>query len=481
MSKKNRKNKHKSKKSKVKNNKRILENQTKRINENKDSSYSNIYGISTFLISLFVFVVISIWDKNQYEDMTSFVTFVFSFPICLFFINKYKKDCEKTKGKKSKTLSILIDVGTNIGYLNPILLCFNAVSGLCDQAYLSVFFSIVIFILTVSAIVPVVKKYKNSKNDSKNFDIKPEEIKPIIPQKQRSYFRFIVFLFLLIITVLLLKICVNFNIFDFNLSFDGSLKEVINKFFKNDYVINILCTIITAVALYVLQIKYSKYKLKRDFRCNEIIHDLYSGIESAYKIRSNAKQIRIELDSLGDINFREKEKIKSKKYCDFYNANKADFHLSHLALTYHNNDILIDSIQTVFFLNLNFKLLNIVNNIKNRKPNLEKEYPKIESLYEKYEKEAKESDFLALGNEIEQYITDVGFMGEYCLDLLNYLGYDPIPNKLYISIFNSMYPSTDALIKYLRLPKKEQYKISKNVYIKSIVKFVEYKVKKFFE
>lgn len=481
MSKKNRTKKHKSKKSKVKNNKRILENQAKHINENKDSSYSNIYGISTFLISLFVFVVISIWDKNQYEDITSFVTFVVTFPICLFFINKYKKECEKTKGKKSKTLSILIDIGTNIGYLNPILLCFNAVSGLCNQAYISVLFSIAVIILTVSAIVPVVKKYKNSKNDSKNVDIKYEEIESIVPQKPRSYFRFVVFIFLLTITILLLKICVYFNIFDFNLSFDESLKEVINKFFKNDYVINIFCTIITAVALYVLQIKYSKYKLKRDFRCNEIIHDLYSGIESAYKIRSNAKQIRIELDSLGDINFREKEKIKSKKYCDFYNANKADFHLSHLALTYHNNDILIDSIQTVFFLNLNFKLLNIVNNIKNRKPNLEKEYPKIESLCEKYDKEAKESDFLALGNEIEQYITDVGFMGEYCLDLLNYLGYDPIPNKLYISIFNSMYPSTDALIKYLHLPKKEQYKISKNVYIKSIVKFVEYKVKKFFE
>ena len=481
MSKKNRKKKHKPKKSNVKNNKRILENQTKRINENKDSSYSNIYGISTFLISLFVFVVISIWDKNQYEDITSFVTFVITFPICLFFINKYKKECEKTKGKKSKTLSILIDIGTNIGYLNPILLCFNAVSGLYNQAYISVFFAIAVFILTVSAIIPVVKKYKNSKNDSKSVDIKYEEIESIVPQKQRSYFRFVVFIFLLTITVLLLKICIYFNIINFNLFFDEPLKDVLNKFFTNDYVVNILCTIITAVTLYVLQIKYSKYKLKRDFRCNEIIHDLYRGIESAYKIRSNAKQIRIEIDSLGDIDFCEKERIKSKKYYDFYNTNKADFHLSHLALTYHNNDILIDSIQTVFFLNLNFKLLNIVNNIKNRKPNLVKEYPKIESLYEKYEKEAKESDFLALGNEIEQYITDVGFMGEYCLDLLNYLGYDPIPNKLYIAIFNSMYPSTESLIGYLDLPKKEQYKISKKVYMKSTVEFIKYKIKKFFE
>lgn len=477
MSKKNKKKNYKSKKSKGKNSKRSLESQIKRVNENKDSSYSNIYGISVFLISLFVFVVITIWDKKQYENITSFVTFVITFPICLLLISKYKKECKKTKCKKSKTLSILIDIGTNIGYLNPILLLLNAVSGMYGDTYLNIFFSVVIVFLTIFAIVPVVKKYKSIKS----FDIKLEEIEPIVPQKQRRYFKFIVFILLLTINVLLLKICIHFNIADFNLSFDEPLKEVFNNFFTNDYVVNILCTIITAIALYILQIKYSKYKLKRDFRCNEIIHDLYSGIESAYKIQSNAKHIRFELDSLNNIDFCEKEKIKSKKYYDFYNANKAYFYTSHLALTYHNNDILIDSIQMVFFLNLNFKLLNIVNNIKNRKPNLEKKYPQIESLYEKYEKEAKESDLVTLGNDIEQYITDVGFMGEYCLDLLNYLGYDPIPNKLYISIFNSMYPSTESLIEYLHLPKKEQNKISKKVYMKSIVEFIKYKIKKFFE
>lgn len=463
---------------KIKNNKKIKENQAKHINENKDSSYSNIYGISSFLISSLVFVIITLGLDDKWEDFITFFAFIITFPICCFFIKKYKKEVEKVRGQRSKTIDVLIDIGTNIGYLNPILLLFNAVSGLCNKVYLSVLFSICIALLTVKAFISVIKKHKN---DSKNVDIKYEKIESIVQQKQRSYFRVVVFIFLLTITVLLLKICIYFNILDFNLSFDESLKDVIIKFFNNDYVINILCTIITAVALYVLQIKYSKYKLKRDFRCNEIIHDLYSGIESAYKIHSNAKQIEFELGSLGVIDFREKEKIKSKKYCDFYNANKADFHLSHLALTYHNNDILIDSIQTVFFLNLNFKLLNIINNIKNRKPNLVKEYPKIESLYEKYEKEAKEVDFLALGNEIEQYITDVGFMGEYFLDLLNYLGYDPIPNKFYIAIFNSMYPSTEALIRYLDLPKKEQYKISKKVYMKSTIELIKYKIKKFFE
>lgn len=44
-----------------------------------------------------------------------------------------------------------------------------------------------------------------------------------------------------------------------------------------------------------------------------------------------------------------------------------------------------------------------------------------------------------------------------------------------------MYPSTEALIEYFNLPKKEQYKISKNVYMKSILKYIKYKMEVFFE
>ena len=49
-----------------------------------------------------------------------------------------------------------------------------------------------------------------------------------------------------------------------------------------------------------------------------------------------------------------------------------------------NNDILIESLQSCFFLNLNFKLLSIVNNIKNRLPNIRNGYPEIKEMCKKY-------------------------------------------------------------------------------------------------
>ena len=76
-----------------------------------------------------------------------------------------------------------------------------------------------------------------------------------------------------------------------------------------------------------------------------------------------------------DLDYLACRKLEAEKYIEFYIKHRADFELSNLALTYHNNWILIESIQTVFFINLNFKLLSIVNNIKNRKPNLDEEFP----------------------------------------------------------------------------------------------------------
>lgn len=296
-------------------------------------------------------------------------------------------------------------------------------------------------------------------------------------------YKILVIILLCIITILLLTLCIHLNIVNLNsdFAFGIFLKKALHDFFKNDYVVNILCTIITAITLYVLQIQYSKRKIKRDFRCNEIISDLYYGIEIANKLHTKAECIRNEINMLKDIELQEKEKIKSQKYIDFYIDNKSDFYLCNLSLTYHNNDILIESIQTVFFINLNFKLLNIINNIKNRKPNLVEEYPKIEALYDKFKKENRESDLLALGWKIEHYITDVGFMGRYYLELLNYLGYDPIPSKLYISLFNQFYPNIKDLVEYEKLPLTEQNKISKKIIKMAHKKYLKYKIERFFK
>lgn len=451
------------------------------VEKSKDSAYSNIYSISTFLISLAVSVIITLGADKKMEDWITVIVFSITFPICCLFIKKFRKKCESASSRQSPTIDILVDIGTKIGYLNPILLLFCAVSGISESICLSWFFTLGIIAMLLATILFVIRKHSKNKNIKKNGNIDFNNITAI--GEPKSHFKVVVFLLCIVIIFLLLKICIHFNIIDFDAFFSNnpSFNKILCSFFTNDYVINILCTIVTAVALYILQIKYSKHKIKKDIRCDEVIRDLYDGIESAQKIKSNSKALEIEINAITGDDFKEKERNKAQKYYDFYVENKQDFHLSHLALTYHNNDILIESIQMVFFLNLNFKLLNIVNNIKNRKPNLVEEYPKIESLYNKYNEENREEDLLTLGHQIERYITDVGFMGGYCLDLLDYLGFDPIPTKIYIAIFNSIYPTTEEIIQYHHLPKKEQYRISLAITRKATIKYLLYRVKRFFK
>ena len=126
---------------------------------------------------------------------------------------------------------------------------------------------------------------KSKQNNNVGKTIKYDNI-----HKKKFNNRMVVIILLCIITILLLKLSIHFNVINLssNFTFDISLKQIFHDFFNNDYVINILCTIITAVALYAIQIKYSKYKLKRDFRCKEIICDLYDGIEITYELREKA-------------------------------------------------------------------------------------------------------------------------------------------------------------------------------------------------
>lgn len=433
----------------------------------KDLAYSSILSISSFLISLVTFILTSFFEGNNFSYYIIIFVSAVTFIACYSFIRNASKKCKKTNGKNNKAFLIVADIGTNIGYLTPILLMFSAVSNIINDSRLSIFLSLLIVFLFITAAVPVYQKYKKTIN---NFKIEYENHDDFTTETQhRSFWLALIVLFIIF---LLVKSCVDLHTITF--SFDKSIITTIKRVLHNDYVVNILCTIITAVVLYALQIKYSKYKLKQDFRCNEIMSDLYEGIKCAGRIKSEAK--KIEFDCSDKTDYREKMISESKKYYEFYFENKTDFDLSHLILTYPNNDILIDSIQSVFFINLNFKLLNIVNNIKNRKPNLEREYPKIESLFKKYKDEQQENDLISLGFEIKNYITDVGFMGQYCFELLNYLGYDQVIIRIYRKVINSMYSYENDLITLMNLPEKEQKKIKRKV----AVEYIKYKVLQLF-
>ena len=149
---------------------------------------------------------------------------------------------------------------------------------------------------------------------------------------------------------------------------------------KNSYVSSILCSILAVLIIYITQVYHSKKMLKKDFRCNEIIEDVYDGIEIYCKLKD---EIPEKVERMPDEDVLDKRRRESLMFYEFYKNNSGDVDIITLSLSYENNDLLIDSVQSCFLINLNFKLLSIVNNIKNRLPNLRKNYLEIKELYKK--------------------------------------------------------------------------------------------------
>lgn len=300
---------------------------------------------------------------------------------------------------------------------------------------------------------------------------------------RKPLYNIVIFVFHIISLILLFLLCIHFEII--RIDFSAFSKETLASFFQNDYVVNIACTILTAIALYFFQIKYSKHKLKNDFRCNEIIHDVYDGIERTHLLIKNSEPVSEEVEKIREnqtTDFDVRRKEEALQYLSFYKKHKVDFEICNLSLTYYNNWILIDSVQTVFFINLNFKLLNIVNNIKNRRPNLEEEYPKIKELFDLYEKENNDKTLVQLGTEIRSFLLDIDFMAKYWFALLDYLGYDPMPVKLYCELFKKEYPEyDDRLSEFFRLPVSQQNRMTRKVRKKAMRLYLKYRIVNFFK
>lgn len=155
---------------------------------------------------------------------------------------------------------------------------------------------------------------------------------------RKPLYNIVIFIFHIITLILLFTLCIHFNVIKLDL-LDFS-KEAVASFFKNDYVVNIVCTILTAAALYIIQIKYSKHKLKSDFRCNEIIHDVYDGIERTHELIKESKELSNEIEELEkdpNMDFNVYRKEEALKYLAFYKKHKGDFKICNIALTYPNN------------------------------------------------------------------------------------------------------------------------------------------------
>lgn len=242
--------------------------------------------------------------------------------------------------------------------------------------------------------------------------------------------------------------------------------------FANTYISGILCSILAVIIIYIIQVHYSKRMLKKDVRCNEVIEDIYDGIERYLKIMDSVPKQEIKNEDDNYIARREKE---CKQWINFYEEKKLEIEMITLSLSCENNNLLIDSVQSCFFINLNFKLLNIINHIKNRLPNLRKGYPEMKKLYEKYKSDGDQ--LMYLGNRVQSYFIDLRFMSLYWKSLLDYLGYDPTYIKLFVKTYASQYDILDVL----KEPKEMQY--SKMKRIDKIVKrdIRRYKIQHFWD
>lgn len=193
---------------------------------------------------------------------------------------------------------------------------------------------------------------------------------------KKSPFNITIFVITVLILILALILCIYFNAFSIfsRVPFWNNVK----LFFENAYVVNIITSIAVVILMYFIQLAYCKRKIKKDFRCNEVLEDIQDGLDKA--------NVLIQKASLFELSNQNEEPDKVKYlYYEFYLQNKERFSFCKMIFTYENNDILISSIQSAFFINLNFKLLNIINNIKNRLPNIKNGFERIQELCNKLE------------------------------------------------------------------------------------------------
>lgn len=217
---------------------------------------------------------------------------------------------------------------------------------------------------------------------------------------------------------------------------------LVEKIVKNAYFSGVTCSIIAVIIIYKWQVWYSKRKLKQDFRCNECIEYIYDGIGIVSKYALLVPEKEKGSEGCDYIELRNKS---AQKYVDFYLEYKGDIDLANLVLSYNGNDLLIDSIQSCFFINLNFKLLEILNNVKNRLPNLRNKYPEIKELEKKYNETANDEIMIQLGEKLASYFIDARLMADYWKELLDYLEYDPTFVKLFVKTYNTRYKFEDDM------------------------------------
>lgn len=205
----------------------------------------------------------------------------------------------------------------------------------------------------------------------------------------------------------------------------------VSNILNNTYVSGVLCSIIAVIIVYKWQVWYCKIRLKQGIRCNECIRDIYHGIETACKYAPDIDKAQEYED---DVQCECKQ-----KYVAYYKKHQTSIETTNLELCDDRNDLLMDSIQSCFFVNLNFELLGIVNNVKTELKNLRREYPKIIRMLEQSDAVTDEKMMMQLNDMLCDYFVELKLMAGYWKRLLDYLEYDPTFINLFVKTYNERY------------------------------------------
>lgn len=254
-------------------------------------------------------------------------------------------------------------------------------------------------------------------------------------------FKFLLLISQIVIIALLLTIIRYFNI---SIKIGSPNINILKSILNNNYFIGISCSVFAVLFLYFLQIKYCKHKIKKDLRFSEAMTDVFD-------------MVKLSKDLLGKLS------TDTKDYIKFYNDNKSTTDLINKLLVNKNNSIIFDSIQTVFFININFKLLEIINNIKNRQITI-KDY--IDEINQ-YNLDCENFDVKYLNITIKYYYLDLSFLMKYYDELFKYFNFNLDFTKLLIDNINC-----DPL-NLIKMDSKERKRIFDKAYFKASISYLK--------
>ncbi len=138
----------------------------KNINALKNTEYSSVYSIVSFLASTILVYTNAFMEETTLKIIVEFIVLCGMVVVCDILIALARKKCEKEGEKyRSSECGVLVKLATNIGYLSPVV-CFVGWAVTMEEVELGwkIFLAIVVAVIVFFAIqIPWSEHLKKNK------------------------------------------------------------------------------------------------------------------------------------------------------------------------------------------------------------------------------------------------------------------------------------------------------------------------------